>query len=243
MNMHRYMQQMIVAEFGAEGQRKLGSAKVLVIGAGGLGTIAATFLAAAGVGTLGIADDDRISVSNLSRQFLFDESEAGKSKAKVLATKLGRQNPAVVIQVHDRVVNGSETVSLFSGYDIVCDCTDNAEARIMIDGACDQLGKPLVYAAVRDWEGYVTVLHHKEKISLDLIFSTGEMMDPATANCSVAGIVNTTCGIAGSIQACEVQKIILGLESDLDGGILCFNTLYGRFRNFKLQSGQSAHHN
>ena len=115
-----------------------------------------------------------------------------------------------------------------------CAIRDNAEARILINKSCGQLQKPLVYAVVKDWEGYVTVLHHTKKVSLEHIFSNASLLDNAALNCSLAGIVNTTCGIAGSIQAAEVFKIVLGMPSELDGSILCFNSLLPSFREFRL---------
>ena len=104
----------------------------------------------------------------------------------------------------------------------------------LINKTCGQLQKPLVYAVVKDWEGYVTVLHHTKKVWLEDIFSAASLLDNADLNCSLAGIVNTTCGIAGSIQAAEVFKIVLGVDSELDGSILCFNSLQPSFREFKL---------
>jgi len=234
--MNRYWQQMIVPEIGATGQQRIAAAKVLVIGAGGLGTPVAVYLAAAGVNTIGIADGDIVSVSNLSRQFLYDEKDTGHSKAKVLAAKLTVQNPGVSINVHDEMLDKENGSLLIASYDVVCDCTDNAVARIFIDSVCRQLSKPLVYGVVKDWEGYVTVLHHTKRVSLQDIFAAASLLEQADLNCSVAGIVNTTCGIAGSIQACEALKIILGLPGHLDGGILCFNSLLGVFRVFTLQS-------
>ena len=234
--MNRYWQQMIVPEIGAEGQQRIAAAKVLIIGAGGLGTPVAVYLAAAGAGTIGIADGDIVAVSNLPRQFLYDEKDAGQSKARVLAAKLIGQNPGVSINVHDEILDKENGSRLIASYDVVCDCTDNPVARILIDSICGQLNKPLMYAVVKDWEGYVTVLHHTKRVSLQDIFSASSLLEQADMNCSTAGIVNTTCGIAGSIQACEALKIILGVSGSLDGGILCFNSLRGIYRVFVLQS-------
>jgi molybdopterin/thiamine biosynthesis adenylyltransferase len=233
--MSRYWQQIIVPEIGAEGQQKLAAAKVLIIGAGGLGTPVAVYLAAAGVGTIGIADGDTVALSNLSRQFLYDETNIGQSKAIVLAAKLAAQNAGITINPHEQLLNEANSSALIGQYNVICDCTDNAEARILINTTCGQLNKPLVYAVVKDWEGYVTVLHHTKKVSLEHIFSTSSLLENAALNCSVAGIVNTTCGIAGSNQACEVLKVIFGVGSELDGGILCFNSFGPLFRVFRLK--------
>ncbi len=232
--MNRYWQQIIVPEISPEGQQKLANTKVLIIGAGGLGTIAAVYLAAAGVGTIGLADGDTVALSNLSRQFLYDESSIGKFKADILVAKLTAQNPDITLNAYQQNLDGENAISLIGAFDIICDCTDNAEARILINKSCGQLQKPLVYAVVKDWEGYVTVLHHTKKVSLEHIFSNASLLDNAALNCSLAGIVNTTCGIAGSIQAAEVFKIVLGMPSELDGSILCFNSLLPSFREFRL---------
>ena len=233
--MSRYAQQIIVPEVGANGQQKIAAARVLLIGAGGLGTPAAAYLAAAGVGTIGLADGDTIALSNLPRQFLYNESEAGQPKATLLAIKLKQQNPSILINTYPVMINEGNVHSIINEYDIVCDCTDNAATRILVDKLCGELKKPLVYAVVKDWEGYVTVLHHRRNITLDTIFSHSALLENAALNCSVSGIINTTCGIAGSMQAGEVLKIILGINSDLDGGICCFNTAGPVFKMFTLQ--------
>ena len=168
--MTRYTQQILVPEIGAAGQQKLSSAKALVIGAGGLGTPLSVYLAAAGVGVIGIVDGDVIAITNLHRQFLFTEKETGQLKATVLSGKLMEQNPSIQIHTHAEMLHETNALAWISQYDIVCDCTDNAEARILTDKICGQLNKPLVYAVVKDWEGYVTVLHYKKKIKLENIF-------------------------------------------------------------------------
>lgn len=233
--MARYLQQIIVPEIGLLGQEKIKLAKVLIIGAGGLGTPVATYLAAAGIGTIGMIDNDVISESNLQRQFLYSPSEVGLKKVDVLKYKLAHQNPDIQIETFPFFIDESNATEIISKFDIVCDCTDNVNARILIDAVCPQHNKPLVYAAVRDWQAYITVLHHKNKIQLSNIFSISDLQNEAQNNCSIAGIVNTTCGVAGSLQATEVLKIILGLESILDGEILCVNTLYSVFRKFKIR--------
>jgi len=221
--MQRYWQQILVPELGLEGQQKLQLAKVLIAGAGGLGTPVATYLTAAGISTIGIVDGDAIAINNLHRQFLFTEAEAGQLKAVVLAAKLKAQNPAVCVNIHAEMLNDSNAVAIIQQYDIICDCTDDADTRILIDRTCGALQKPLVYAAVRDWIGYITLLHHRSHIALEQVFSFWELKDTATSNCSVAGIINTTCAIAAGIQANETIKLIAGLPSELDGGIFCFD--------------------
>lgn len=235
--MQRYWQQILVPEIGAEGQQKLSSAKILIAGAGGLGTPVAAYLAAAGVGTIGIVDGDKIAVSNLHRQFLFTEQEAGQLKTPVLAARIKTQNPAVQVNIHAEMLTATNAAEIIHQYDIVCDCTDNADARVLTDKTCGQLHKPLVYAVVKDWEGYITVLHHHNRVSLSDIFSPQELYDNAGLNCSVAGIINTTCAIAAGIQASETIKLVTGIPGELDGGILCFDARGPVFRVLKLNRG------
>ena len=233
--MLRYMQQVIVPEVGAEGLQMLAKSRVLIIGAGGLGIPLSVYLSGSGVGTIGIVDGDKVAATNLSRQFLYDEQDIGGLKATLLVKKLKAQNPSSRLHAFSEMLDETNARRLFNEYDIICDCTDNAAARILCDRICGELHKPLVYAVVRDWQGYVTVLHHQKGMALENIFTPESLLESETLNCSVAGIINSTCGIAGSIQAAEVIKIILGLPSKLDGGILAFNTMDPVFRVFELK--------
>ncbi|MFY8034374.1 MAG: HesA/MoeB/ThiF family protein [Flexibacteraceae bacterium] len=233
--MSRYNQQLIVNEIGLLGQQKLSKAKVLIVGAGGLGTPVATYLAAMGVGEIGILDFDTIQESNLHRQFQYSVSDISLSKVEVLSKKLRDQNPTIQINELNVKLNSDNIESIIRTYEIICDCTDNATTRILIDKYCGRLSLPLVYAAVKEWEGYVTVLHGKSKISLSNIFTTEELLGTAES-CSLAGIVSPVCGIIGSIQATEVIKLILSIPSELDGGLYYYNALTSQSRMLKLKS-------
>jgi molybdopterin/thiamine biosynthesis adenylyltransferase len=232
--MSRYFQQEIVPEIGKTGQNKLNTAKVLIVGAGGLGTPLATYLTAIGIGKIGIIDGDKIEMSNLNRQFLFNENQIGKLKVDVLSEKLKNQNPDVQIQNFNYFLTNENSEKIITDYDIICDCTDNLEARMLLDKTTFKLNKPLVYAAVKDWEGYVTILNYKNKVRLSTIFSTEELYKNEIINCSTVGIVNSTCGIAASIQATEVIKIILESGNLLDGKIMCFNSLEMIFKKYNI---------
>ncbi|RYZ54605.1 MAG: HesA/MoeB/ThiF family protein [Sphingobacteriales bacterium] len=223
----------MVPEVGTAGQKLLAQAKVLIVGAGGLGSPLAAMLVASGLGTVGIADRDTVEESNLSRQYLFDEKDRGKHKALQLATRLREQNPSVSIIPIVKMLTMSDAPDIIASYDIVCDCTDNLDARRLIDRICGELRKPLVYAAVRDWQGYAAVFHHTRNKSFEDAFG-GFASQNDTKNCALSGIMNPTCGIAASLQCAEVIKIVLGLPSDLDGGLLCFNILNPLFRLLKL---------
>lgn len=232
--MSRNFQQEIISEIGEIGQSKLKKAKVLIVGAGGLGTPVAVYLTAIGVGKIGIIDGDKIEISNLNRQFLFDENQIGLSKADVIILKMKNQNSEIEIVNYNYFITHENVEKIFLDFDIICDCSDNLETRLLLDKSCSKFNKPLVYAAVKDWEGYITILNHKRKIRLNDAFPVEELFKNEIINCSKSGIVNTTCGIAGSIQANEVIKIILDLDDQLDGEILCFNSLKMIFRKFNF---------
>jgi molybdopterin/thiamine biosynthesis adenylyltransferase len=230
----RYLQQISVSEIGKKGQNKLRNTKVLIIGAGGLGTPVITLLGSMGVGVIGIADGDRISKSNLHRQFLYYETEIGHLKTDVIISKVSKQNPETKFINFPYKITEKNIQKTFTNFDIICDCTDNAQSRILINNFCLDHHLPLVYSAVKEWEGYVTILHHKNKINLQDIFNDKLLFESSTSSCEIAGIVNTTCNIAGSIQANEVLKLILDLDEQLDGQIMCFNTLKMIFKKYTI---------
>lgn len=234
--MDRYQQQIIVPEIGMEGHKKIGAANVIIVGAGGLGVPLSTYLSASGIGNIGIIDGDVISISNLHRQFSYREEQVGQSKALVLQAVLSEQNPGLQVSAYNENLHSDNAASLIRQYDIICDCSDNVETRILVDRVCGEQNKPLIYASVRDWEGYVTVLHGKKNISLNNIFDIDRLYANAGMNCSVTGIVGSTCGVAATIQANEVIKFVTGIETELDGGILCFDLRLPVFRVLKLNT-------
>jgi len=233
----RYAQQIAVDQVGEEGQQRLTAARVLVIGAGGLGTPVATTLAAVGIGTLTLVDGDRIEATNLHRQFHYHPADIGAQKATTLAARLKGQNPEISIRAIDQHLDAANAAQLIAEHDVVCDCTDNLEARILIDRVCGELGKPLVFAAVREWEGYLTVLHHAQRFHLREAFDMQAYYADQVLNCAVAGIVPTTCNVLGNLQANEAIKVVLGLPTTLDSGLLCVDLRRMVFRTFVLQRG------
>jgi adenylyltransferase/sulfurtransferase len=232
----RYDAQIRVEEIGLIGQQLISKAKVLIIGAGGLGTPVATYLAAAGIGVITLVDGDKVSVSNLHRQWQYTEGDAGKNKSELLKQKLIALNPEVQINAYNTNLTRENADDLIATHDIVCDCTDNVDARLLSDAVCFKNGKPLVYAAVVEWIGYLTILNYKNKIRLTDIFPEKELREHSTNNCGVAGIVSTTCGILGSMQACEVLKLILNCELSLDGALLCVDSLRNTQRVLKIKT-------
>lgn len=236
--MSRYIQQISVPEIGINGQHLFSQARVLIIGAGGLGIPTATYLASSGIGNIGIADGDTIALTNLHRQFLYSVDEVEIYKAEILSKKLKIINPEINIESFPFMTNDKNIEGLIQNFDIVCDCTDNVDARLLIDKYCFQFQKPLVYAAVTDWQGYLTILNHKNKIRLTDIFSEEKLRESSTNNCNTSGIVSSACGILGSMQATEVFKIILNLNTPLDGYILCINSLVNTYKTFKINTVQ-----
>ena len=232
--MKRYAKQVLVREIGLLGQQKISDSRVVIIGAGGLGTSLATTLAGMGVGQLGIVDFDRVELSNLHRQFTYTEKELGRKKVAVLAEFLEERNPDCQIEVYEEAFTGERAEEILKKYDVVCDCTDNLAVRMLLDETAFRLSKPLVYAAVKDWEGYVTVLNYNKRVRLSDVFPSITDPDEEIGSCAVAGIIPSTCGLVANVQAAEVLKIILRLPVQLDGAIWCTNSLNNVTRILKL---------
>jgi len=222
----RYSCQMSLPGFGEAGQAKLKNSKVLVIGIGGLGCPAAIYLSAAGVGILGIADDDVVSVSNLHRQVLFNHADVGQAKAVVAAERLKKQNPEVNVNVHYIRVTSSNIESLIKDYDVVLDCTDNFETRYLINDACVIAEQPLIYGAIYQYEGQVAVWNainadgSRSPNYRDLFPQVDASQVP---NCADGGVIPTLAGIIGSLQANEAIKYITQTGELLTGKLMIFN--------------------
>ncbi|MBP7512909.1 MAG: HesA/MoeB/ThiF family protein [Flavobacteriales bacterium] len=230
----RYTQQIAVEGFGEEAQAKLLDGRVLIIGAGGLGTSVATLLAAAGVGSITIMDPDRVDVTNLHRQFQFAHEDVGAFKAAVLAERLKIQNPDVRIQAITEPFT-EVLAHMVADRNVVCDCTDNLEARFAIDAACGGHRIPLAFATAQGWEGYVTVLHHLRGFHLREAFDLSAFYADALLNCANTGIMPTTCAVIGSLQANEVLKLLSKTGPVLDGVLLCMDVRQNVQRKFILR--------
>jgi molybdopterin/thiamine biosynthesis adenylyltransferase/rhodanese-related sulfurtransferase len=222
----RYSCQMALPGFGIAAQQLLQRAKVLIVGAGGLGCPAAQYLAASGIGTLGIADHDMVSVSNLHRQVLFTPNDAGLKKVGVAVVRLQAQNPEIKVIGHDIKVASDNVVQLISQYDIVVDCTDNFETRYLLNDACVLTGKPLVYGAIYQYEGQVALWNIK---NADGSFSSNyrdlypQVNATLIPNCADGGVIPTLAGIIGCMQANEVLKYITQTGELLSGKVLIFD--------------------
>ena len=230
----RYSRHLIMPEVGLEGQRKLKNASVLIIGAGGLGTPSATYLAAAGVGRIGIVDYDVIEKSNLHRQVLYSEHDVGKSKAEVSRARLLDVNPNVTIEVHKVRLDSSNALEILGKYDYILDGTDNFPTRYLVNDACVLLGKPNVYASIFRFEGQASVFYAKEGPCYRCLYP--EPPPPGLVpSCAEGGVLGVLPGIMGSIQAAEAIDLIIGKGKPLMGRLLLFDALDMKFKELKLR--------
>jgi adenylyltransferase/sulfurtransferase len=225
----RYHRQLILPGFGAAAQQKLADAKVLVIGAGGLGCPALQYLVAAGVGHVGIADDDDVSLSNLHRQVLYTTDDIGKNKAEVAAQKLRLLNPDVVFTTYTERWQQQHCLDFFGDYDIIVDGTDNFATRYLINDACVLLNKPFVYGAVSQFEGQVAVFNTllpdgSRSVNYRHLFPQPPRADEIR-NCAEAGVLGVLPGIIGTMQATEVIKLITGIGQLLVNQLLTYDAL------------------
>ena len=236
--MDRYSRHLRLPEVGVEGQRRLESSRVLVIGAGGLGSPAAFYLAAAGVGQLRIADDDVVDRSNLQRQILHTEARIGEPKVASARATLSAMNPRTRIEAVAERVTSSNIERLLEGVDLVLDGADNFPVRYLANDACVKLGLPLVYGAVQRFEGQVSVFdagrHRGEAPCYRCLFPEPPAPEFAP-NCAEAGVLGVLPGVIGLLQANEAIKLLLGIGESLAGRLLHFDALAMRFREMRLR--------
>ncbi|MCC8358358.1 ThiF family adenylyltransferase [Salinimicrobium sediminilitoris] len=221
--MSRFERQTILPGFGQEGQQKLKAARVLVVGAGGLGCPALLHLAAAGVGTLGIADGDNISESNLNRQTLFGHQHIGKHKAETAGELLKEKYPDVNFNVISEFLNNSNAIEILRDYDLVLDGSDNFGTRYMMNDACVLLDKPLVMGAIYQYEGQVTVFNYGENPVNYRDMYPNAPQPHEVPNCSETGVLGVLPGLIGTLQATEAIKIISGIGKVLTNKVLFYN--------------------
>ncbi len=230
----RYARHLVLPEVGLAGQRRLKSARVLVVGAGGLGSPVALYLAAAGVGTLGLVDFDHVDATNLQRQILHGESDVGRSKLDSARDRLAETNPHVEVIAHQAKLNSGNALSVMAGYDVVVDGTDNFPTRYLVNDACVMLAKPNVYGSVHRWEGQVSVFATKDGPCYRCLFR--EPPPPGLVpNCAEGGVLGVVPGVVGSLQALEAVKLILGQGSPLAGRLLIFDGLELEWREISIR--------
>lgn len=235
--LERYSRHLRLPQVGLEGQRRLARSTVLMVGAGGLGSPAAFYLAAAGVGCLRLVDDDLVDRSNLQRQILHCEASIGEPKVDSAARTLSALNPRTRIErVHARV--GADNVdALLDGADVVLDGADNFPTRYLLSDACVKLGKPLVYGAVHRFEGQVSVFDAGRRRGVSPCYRCLFPLPPAAEdapNCAEAGVLGVLPGVIGLLQATETLKLLLGIGAPLDGRLLNFDALAMRFRESRV---------
>lgn len=238
----RYARHYSLKDFGVQGQEKLAAARVLVIGAGGLGCPVLQYLTAAGIGTIGIVDHDTVSISNLQRQVLFTTADIGKFKSKVAETRLRALNPEINIKSFAEPITTLNALGLMADYDVVVDCTDNFAARYLINDACVLLNKPLVFGAIFQYEGQVAVFNvanaNNKKANYRHLFPTPP--NPLEVkDCNEAGVLGVLPGIIGTLQATEVIKLITGIGELLAGRLLTFNLLNYQSYTFEIATNTS----
>jgi len=230
----RYGRHLIIPEVGLEGQRRLKSASVLIIGAGGLGSPLAFYLTAAGVGRIGIVDFDVVDLSNLQRQILHTTKDVGRSKLESAREKLESLNPNVKIETYEMRLTSENALDLIKEYDIVVDGTDNFPTRYLVNDACVFLKKPNVYGSIFRFEGQVSVFYADKGPCYRCLYK--EPPPPGLVpSCAEGGVLGVLPGIIGTIQALETIKLILGIGEPLIGKLLLFDALMMKFRELKLR--------
>jgi molybdopterin/thiamine biosynthesis adenylyltransferase/rhodanese-related sulfurtransferase len=230
----RYGRHLIIPEVGMEGQRKLKAAKVLVIGTGGLGAPSSLYLAAAGVGTLGLVDFDTVDETNLHRQILFNEGDIGKSKVLAAKRRLLEANPNTSIKVYEERLTSQNALDLFRDYDVVVDGTDNFPTRYLTNDACVILGKPNVYASIFRFEGQATVFDARKGPCYRCLYP--KPPPPGLVpSCAEGGVLGVLPGLVGLIQATETIKLIIGKGEPLIGRLLVFDALGMSFEELRIR--------
>ncbi len=230
----RYARHLIMPEVAMEGQKRLKAAKVLCIGTGGLGSPLALYLAAAGAGTLGLADFDVVDASNLHRQIIHFTSDVGRSKIDSAQEKLHAINPDVQIIRHEGPVDSSNALELFAGYDVIVDGTDNFPTRYLVNDACVLLGKPNVYGSIFRFDGQATVFFPPHGPCYRCLYPEPPPPD-LVPNCAEGGVLGILPGLIGVIQATETVKLILGTGNPLIGRLLLYDALEMSFRELKVR--------
>ena len=231
----RYSRHIILPKIGAAGQRKLLDSKVLCVGAGGLGSPTATYLAAAGVGTLGMVDFDTVDLTNLQRQILHDTNDVGRPKVDSAADRIHDINPGVDVRRHNVMLNSDNAFEILGQYDIVIDGSDNFPVRYLVNDATQMLGKPLVYGSIYQFDGQASVFLPGKGTPCYRCLFPHPPPPGAVPSCAEAGVFGVLPGIVGSIQAVEAIKLITGIGEPLVGRLLLFDALAMEFTTVKLR--------
>ncbi|MBY0224528.1 MAG: HesA/MoeB/ThiF family protein [Hyphomicrobium sp.] len=236
----RYKRHLVLKEIGGQGQQRLKAARVLVVGAGGLGSPLILYLAAAGVGTLGIIDDDQVSLDNLQRQVAHDTAHVGVAKVESARETVQRLNPHVRVETYAERLTAANALEIIGRYDIVADGSDNFATRYLVSDACYFAKRTLVFAAVGPFDGYVTVFKPHEKGPDGVLYPSYRCLFPeapppgTVANCAEVGVLGAVVGVVGSLQAVEVIKEITGTGETLAGHLLIYDAKDARFEKVAI---------
>jgi adenylyltransferase/sulfurtransferase len=228
----RYSRHLLLHEVGSRGQERLKAGRVLLVGAGGLGSPAALYLAAAGIGTIGIIDDDAVALSNLQRQVLFRTRDVGASKVAAAREHLGELNPEIAIEAHPTTLAPANAAGLVGTYDVIVDGSDRIATRYLVNDACVLLGKPLATAAIHRFEGQAMVYAPGRGPCYRCLFP--EAAEAAAESCAEAGVLGVLPGVLGTIVATEALKLFLGVGEPLIGRLLTYDALAMTFREFPV---------
>lgn len=234
---NRYSRHILLEKVGLEGQEKLKSAKILVIGAGGLGCPVLQYLTAAGVGTIGIIDFDRVDATNLQRQILYTVADIGQNKAVTAKNRLTQLNPHVNFDVYPEKLTTKNALELFSKYDLIVDGTDNFSTRYLVNDACVLTNKPLVYGAIYKFEGQVCVFNYEGGPTYRCLFPEPPKAG-SVPSCSDVGVIGVLPGLIGVQQANEVIKMILGIGESLSGKLLTYDSLNNSFLTLNVNRSE-----
>ena len=237
----RFSRQIVLKDIGILGQKKIISSKVLIVGAGGLGSPVAEFLSRAGIGTLGIVDDDKVSLSNLHRQSLYSSFDIGEFKVKIAKDKIKKINPNTKVTTYKIRLNSKNFKKILNDYDYIVDGSDNFTTKFLLNDFCLKFKKILVTGAISKFDGHIFTFNFKNKKipCLRCFFQESEISDNLL-NCESEGILGTVAGIIGTIQANEVLKKILNIGTGLDGYIFILDLLHLNFRKVKLKKRKNC---
>ncbi len=233
--MARYSRQVILPDIGMEGQQRLANARVLIIGMGGLGSPAALYLAAAGIGRLGLADFDTVALHNLQRQVLHDTTRVGQSKLDSACDRLKTLNPEIKLERYDEGITVDNAIDIFSKYDLIVDGSDNFPTRYLVNDAAFLTGKPLIYGSIFQFEGQASLFNPTGKGPCYRCLFPNMPKPGSVPNCEEAGVIGALCGIIGNIQAMEAIKWIVGLGDSLCNQLLVIDVLTMNFRKLNLK--------
>ena len=237
----RFSRQIVLKDIGILGQKKILSSKVLIVGAGGLGSPVAEFLSRAGVGSIGVVDDDKVSLSNLHRQSLYNTSDIGKFKVKIAKDKIKKINPNTKVTIYKIRLNNNNFKKIINNYDYIVDGSDNFTTKFLLNDLCLKFKKTLIVGAISKFDGHIFSFNFKDKKNscLRCFFQETKISDDLL-NCDSEGILGTVAGIVGTIQANEVLKKILNIGVGLDGHILILDLLNLSFRKVKIKKRKNC---